>query len=85
MKLSYASVIMAAVSPVAAAVDCKEAAKPPSFVGFEGGDNSIFNGKYDQHDNDFWYSRPKDLATKAGVLRIANISDHRRIVCVASE
>ncbi|TXB96903.1 hypothetical protein FocTR4_00012276 [Fusarium oxysporum f. sp. cubense] len=82
MKISYASVIMAAVSPVAAAVECKQT-KKPGLASFEGTGGSAFDGKYNKNNNDFWYSRPKNLATKDGVLRIANISDHLRIVYMA--
>ncbi|TXB96723.1 hypothetical protein FocTR4_00011940 [Fusarium oxysporum f. sp. cubense] len=84
MKISYASVIMAAVSPVAAAVECKQT-KKPGLASFEGTGGSAFDGKYDKNNNDFWYSRPKNLATKDGVLRIANISDHLRIDPISYE
>ncbi|EXM12279.1 hypothetical protein FOTG_19220 [Fusarium oxysporum f. sp. vasinfectum 25433] len=41
-----------------------------------------WDGKYDTHNYDFWYSRPSP-GTQTGVLRLANISGHRRIICVA--
>ncbi|TXB97501.1 hypothetical protein FocTR4_00012196 [Fusarium oxysporum f. sp. cubense] len=56
MKISYASVIMAAVSPVAAAVECKQT-KKPGLVSFEGIGGSAFDGKYNKNNNDFYKER----------------------------
>ncbi|EXL90241.1 hypothetical protein FOIG_16482 [Fusarium odoratissimum NRRL 54006] len=43
---------MAAVSPVAAAVECKQT-KKPGLVSFEGIGGSAFDGKYNKNNNDF--------------------------------
>ncbi|EXL90056.1 hypothetical protein FOIG_16680 [Fusarium odoratissimum NRRL 54006] len=56
---------MAAVSPVAAAVECKQT-KKPGLASFEGTGGSAFDGKYNKNNNDFceeWNNGTKEVKT----------------------
>lgn len=82
MKASIINFILATLMQLtASASDCAET--QPSGTILETGIVE-FDGNYDSVGGDLWYARPSG-GTNKGVLRLANNSNERHIICVNND